>query len=274
MDTLTATSDDGKHLRLVRWTPDGWAAGAGRDALLLHGLAEHAGRYGHVAAALVAAGWRATFVELHGHGKSEGQRGHVSRWRRYVEDVQAAAAVVGGPFVMVCHSMGGLVGLCALMEPLTPRVRAIAISNPLLGVRVQAPPVKLKAAGVLSKLLPWLPLANEIDTSKLSRDPEVVRRYESDPLVYTRITPRWFTEMNAAREAVLAYAGQFTHPLHLMIGDADGICDPDAARAFGERWGGPRSVKVYPGLYHELFNEPEKETVLAELIAWMDGLAD
>jgi len=269
MGFLTVTSDDGTPLRLARWEP---ADGSTKNALIVHGLAEHAGRYEHVAAALVAAGWRVTFVELRGHGESGGQRGHVSRWHRYVEDLQAAAGAVGQPFVLVAHSMGGLVALSALREPMAPAVRGVAISNPLLGFRVQAPPIKLKAALVLSRLLPRLPLANEIDTSKISRDPDVVARYEADPLVYSKITPRWFTEMSNTMMEERAAAPEYRLPMHMMLGDGDGICDPTMALAFTEQYGGPASKVVYPGLYHELFNEPEKDQVLSDLSAWMDGL--
>jgi alpha-beta hydrolase superfamily lysophospholipase len=262
---LSAASDDGTRLRLARWG-DG-----DRDALLVHGLAEHAGRYTHVAAAMVARGWRVTLVELRGHGESEGARGHTGRWRRYVEDLQTAASTVGRPLVMVAHSMGGAVALDALREPFTPAVRALALSNPALQSAVVAPAWKLKASGLLSKLLPALPLNNEIPTAHLSRDLSVVRAYEADPLVYPKITPRWFTELMAAQQRIFEHAPRYTVPMRLMVGTGDQICAPEGARRLAGAWTGPKDVVEYPGLYHELFNEPERQQVLDGLLDWMDA---
>ncbi len=262
MHTLRST--DGTALRVARW------GSADRDVLIVHGLAEHAGRYEHVAAALVAAGWRVTLLELRGHGRSEGRRGHVMSWQDYADDVRAAATFVGRPFVLLAHSMGGLVSLSTLLEPMSPAVRALALSNPLLGVKVQAPAIKIKAAKLLSRLLPWLPLSNELDTNAISRDPAVVRAYEADPLVYGKITPRWYTEMLAAQVRVHAAAASYRLPLHLMVSDADQMCDHEAALRLFAAYGGPKSHVLYPHLYHELFNEPEQKQVLAELIAWLE----
>jgi alpha-beta hydrolase superfamily lysophospholipase len=101
----------------------------------------------------------------------------------------------------------------------------------------------------------------------------VVRAYEADPLVYGTISPRWGMEMLAASERVSGQGGAPRPPLYLMISDADQICDHHASAAVAERWGGPKQVVLYKGLYHELFNEPEKEEVFTGLSAWLGQLA-
>ena len=161
MQYLKTHSDDGTELRLARW-------GTGdHDILIIPGLAEHSGRYEHVAATLNAAGWRVTLLELRGHGKSGGRRGHVRYWHKYIEDVQAAAGAIGKPFVILAHSMGGLVAVSTLLEPLTPNPIAVALSNPLLGVAIEGPVWKIKAAKLLSRIIPSWPLDNEVDANLL-----------------------------------------------------------------------------------------------------------
>ncbi|MCK6507442.1 lysophospholipase [Myxococcota bacterium] len=260
-------SADGTRLRLVQWSPEGSPRG---EVLLVHGLAEHAGRYGHVAAALTAAGHRVTFVELRGHGQSEGKRGAIATWEEYVADLQAAAAFVRRPVHLVAHSMGGLVALDALRGPLAEQVRTLALSNPLTGVAVVPPRHLELAKNLLSRLTPRLALKNPLDPKDISRDPEVVRAYQADPLVFTTITPRWATEMEAAIARVHAHAGRYALPLLAMVGTADRICDHQATLRLATAWGHrSHTEKVYEGYYHELFNEPEKATVLADLVAWL-----
>jgi alpha-beta hydrolase superfamily lysophospholipase len=266
MRPVSVTSADGTGLNLRRWTARDRAIGA---VLLVPGLAEHYGRYDHVAAATTRAGFETTLVELRGHGGSEGKRGHVDAWSRYEDDLRAAAAHIGGPFYLVAHSMGGLVALSALLsEP--GLARGVVLSNPLLGVAVQAPPLKLAAAQALSKVLPRLSLSNELDVEAICRDPDVVRAYRQDPKVYSTITPRWYTEASAAMERVHAAAGNFKAPLLMLLGTGDRICDHQRAAAFYEAYGGAdKSLCRFEGYYHELFNEPEKDDVLEVVLGWL-----
>lgn len=236
-----------------------------RDLLVVHGLAEHALRYRHVAEAFAARGWTVHVLELRGHGKSGGKRGHVDRWSLYVDDVRAAAASLRPGWALLAHSMGGLVALDAVRDGLGPA--RLAVSNPLLGVRLKAPKVKVMAAGLLSRLAPRLSLKNEIDPAGLSRDPAVGRAYAVDPEVYDTITPRWYTEMEAARARVRA--ARFPVPLAFFLSDADPICDPMAAQALAQDVGAP--VKVYPGMLHEILNEIGKEQVIADIADWLEA---
>ena len=270
MKTRKIESADGTSLRVVTWD-EGPAEKSGRDVLLVHGFAEHAGRYTHVAATLNQAGYRVTFVDLRGHGESEGQRGHVDRWRRYVEDVWAAAACIEGSFAIVAHSMGGLVVLDALREVIRQPVIGVATSSPLIALGFDPPKLKLKAAGLLSRLLPRLNMPGELDPNNICRDPEVVRAYIADPLVFDTFTPRWFTEMRSATERVREAAPRANLPLLMLVGESDKVTSPSASIDLAGRWGGPKVLKRYPKLVHEVFNEPEKAEVLADLVAWLNA---
>jgi len=260
-------SSDGTVLNMVRW--DGPVVSKGQ-VLIVPGLAEHLGRYDHVATALVSVGFAVSGIELRGHGASGGKHGHVDSWSQYTEDVTAAVKTVGGRPILVGHSMGALVSLDALRGGLD--ISAIAMSNPLLGVTVEAPAIKVAAAKWLSKLLPTLSMSNELDVSQISRDPDVVARYEADEKVFSTVTPRWYTEMMGAIDRVQAAAANFGVPLLLQQGDGDLITSVPDATSFFERWGHDDKKRiVYPGLYHEIFNEPEKEQVLSELGEWLSG---
>ena len=259
-------SADGTQLHISTWEPAEYR----HTLLITHGLAEHMGRYQHVAEFFTAAGYRVVGLELRGHGDSEGKRGHVDAWARYGEDLAAALAHIGAPCVVLAHSMGGLVVLDHLRSlPHTPT--GVIATNPLLGVRVEAPAIKLALAGFLSRFLPWLSLSNELETSYISRDPEVVKAYEQDPRVYSTITPRWFTEMRDAMARVAQAAPEQKVPLLMVTSDADRICDPLAARKVANHWGGSSDQLTYPELYHEVLNEPEKDQVLAEILAWLQA---
>jgi alpha-beta hydrolase superfamily lysophospholipase len=257
-------SADGTRLRVLRFGPA--APAAGRDLLIVHGLAEHAERYSHVAAAFVARGWRVSVLELRGHGHSGGKRGHVQRWQDYVDDVNAAVPLMAADYAMLAHSMGGLVTLESLRLGLHPR--RVALSNPLLGVRVQAPVLKETAARGLSYVWPSLSLTNELDPAMLSRDPAVGAAYAVDPLVYNTITPRWYTEMRAAIQRVVA--ATYSVPIRFHLSETDPVTDPPVARELASR-GTTMDVREYPGMVHEILNEIGKEAVIADIAEWLEA---
>ncbi len=257
MQSRLIQSADGTRVRVVDF------GGTGAPVLLVHGLAEHIGRYGHVAKALVDRGFHVSMVELRGHGESEGKRGHVNRWDEYVADLNAAYNACETPMI-VAHSMGGLVTLDALRAGLRPP--RVLLSNPLLGVRVKAPRIKVLAGRLLSRILPSVSLTNEVPSSGLSHDPAVARAYDADPMIFHTITPRWFTEMEAATVRVLAVRPAV--PVAMLYSDADPITDTERAA----EWAAEHGVisRDHPGMLHEIFNEVGKEAVLTEVADWLE----
>ena len=258
-------ASDGTQLRTQVWTPDGTARA---NFLLVHGLSEHLGRYAHIGAELEAAGYCVTGVELRGHGRSEGRRGHVKTWNDYVDDLRSAAASIDGPFVLLAHSMGGLVA----MEYLAAggSAEAVILSSPLFDVGFEPPSWKASLASLLSYVAPALPLGNEIDPKWLCTVPEVVEDYENDPLVFRTVTPRWYTEMVAACARVPNSARRCRLPLYLNLGSEDCVVSNRSAREAFTHWAGPKKLREWEGYFHEPLHEPRWRDVLSEMLRWLE----
>ncbi|HEX2093453.1 MAG TPA: alpha/beta hydrolase [Longimicrobiaceae bacterium] len=254
-----------------------WEVEAPRAALLLsHGIGEHSGRYAALARDL--AGHRISVYALdhRGNGRSPGRRGHVRRFREFTDDLEAFRRSVAGslppglPVFLLGHSLGGLIALRYLQAyPEAPLAGAI-LSSPALGIAVEAPAWKTRLAGVLSRVLPALPFANEIDPAHLTHDREIVDTYRDDPLVHPRITPRLYTEMLTAIRLALAEGERIRVPLLFLIPDADRVVRPAAAQAFARGLACDVTVRVYPGFFHESLNEVGRERVVEDIAAWID----
>lgn len=264
LDDLRAA--DGMLLRRWRWQPPAPVRG---EILLVHGLGEHLGRYERVGAAAAARGWRVHGVDLRGHGRSAGRRGHVRSWTDYVADLEAAAGGLSPGHAVLAHSMGGLVALDWLRER-QQRVAAVALSSPLLGVSAAAPAWKVALGRLLSRLAPALPLANGLPPDGICSDPAVVRAYLADPLIFRTVTPRWFVEMERALERVHDHAGQFRLPLYLNLAGDERLVSNPRARALAAAWGGAVETHEWEALRHETLNEAEGPRVLAAILDWLE----
>ncbi len=253
------------------WSPDG-ASPAGR-VLLSHGYAEHGGRYRHVAERLTAAGFGVVVPDHRGHGRSEGRWVSAARFDDYVEDLhlvaRAAAAEWGdAPTVLVGHSMGGLIAAVYALHHAS-ELRGLVLSAPAV-ISPQVTGAAVAAGRVLSRITPELGVM-KLPLRKISRDPEVVAAYLADPLVHPRrVRARLGAEMLRAMEEVAAGLPRLTLPVLAMQGSEDALVDPSAAAYVHARVGSAeRALRVYPGLYHEIFNEPEREQVLNDLVEWV-----
>lgn len=268
----TAAAADGVSL-FVRH----WPAEAPRAVLLVvHGLGEHGGRYAALARDLVGRGISVSAMDLRGHGRSGGPRAYARRFEVLVDDVervrrQVAARSAGLPLFLLGHSLGGLI--CIRHLQAHPQAfRGAVLSAPLLGVAVKAARWKVAASGVLSKVVPWLPISNEIRPEELSSDPAYVRSYREDPLVHSKITPRLYTELMAHVGRAVEDAGRLPRPLFFIAPTADTVVDARAVRRFVEGLSGDVTYRRYEGFRHESLNERERERVVADVAEWMDGV--
>jgi alpha-beta hydrolase superfamily lysophospholipase len=240
--------------------------------LLVHGYAEHSGRYEEMALWFARRGFAVHAYDHRGHGRSEGVRCHVDRFDELLDDLERILDAVRGehpelPVTLIGHSMGGLVAL-AFLAARKPRVARAVTSGPALALGAVSP-FRVALARVAQRVLPRLALGSGLDPEGLSRDPEVVRRYLGDPLVVRTMTASLGAELIGAAPRTAALAGEVEVPLLMLHGEDDPLCAAEGSRRFhaGLRTEGC-ALRIYPKLRHEIFNEPEREAVWQDVIDW------
>lgn len=268
----TLTGKRGLALRYFQWYPAGEPKAV---TVLVHGYGEHMGRYRHVVEAMVKRGYAVWALDHRGHGESEGDRACVERFDYFVEDLQQVVREARGahptlPLVMVGHSMGGLIATrYTLRHP--DEVDALVLSGPALRIADDVPAVVKQVGSLLASLLPSLPVG-EIGENVLSRDPEVDRRIQADPLHYKgKMKARMGREMIQASEATLPRTHELAMPLLIMHGEKDQVTNPIGSRlAYELARSQDKTLKIWQDNLHEIFNELEKEVIIAYMLDWID----
>lgn len=274
----------------VRWqdgyeaTPGGalywqsWTPARPRAALLLvHGLAEHSGRYGHVARHFARRGYACHALDYRGHGRSPGPRVHIDSFDAWCDDVAAGLALTRRahpdlPVVPVGHSQGGLIVLLQALRDPDPRP-ATVVSSPFLGVAPPSRPSRALriATNVLVRVAPRLLVPNHVHPEWLSHDPAVGQAYQADPLVSHRLSAGWLRALRRAFAQVHAEAPGWSSPLLVLASDGDHLAHAEATRRWVARAPAAHLEAVYwNDLQHELFNETTKEEVFAVVEKWLD----
>ena len=272
----SVTTSDRLELVWQSWVPPGHQG----IIVIIHGLAEHGGRYRETAEALAANGWGVYTGDLRAHGLSSDPpragRVHVNRFEDYFLDVDAFMDLArrnhpAMPLFLLGHSMGGLITIrYALDRP--EGLSGVIISSPALGIHPESkPPVVLRImVSILSRLAPRLRVPSDLDTNAISRDPDVVKAYIDDPLISQKVSTRWYAEFLKSMAKAHAGAASLRIPMLLMQSGADRLVDPDAPGRWKEAApDGMVELVVWEGLYHEMLNEPEKEQVRARLLEWL-----
>ncbi len=266
MDTSTLTTSDGVALftRTVKATEPK------HELLLVHGVGEHSGRWVHHAELLARGGADVTLFDLRGHGHSEGpvlDTPSIERMHQDIAEVAAATVATSGrPWVLMGHSLGGL--LCAgyLIDEHTPVPNAAVLSAPALDDGL---PAALKAvAKALGGFAGGVRVDNTINGEYLSRDPKVGEAYEADELVHTKGTLRFGRATFAEMSRVRARADEIVIPTFVYHGAEDVLVPTSASAPLAASPGVER--KVLPGLRHETHNEPEGDQVIGDVVDWIN----
>lgn len=263
----------GSKIYYQSWTPPGDPKAV---LLITHGLAEHSGRYMNVVNHFVPKGYAVYGIDHLGHGKSEGTRVFVKSFDDYYDVLNIYLAMVEAwqpdkPIFMVGHSMGGLVAPLFVLTH-EPSLAGLILSAPLVKVPEHISPMLVFMSKILSSIVPKFGV-EEIDSEGVSRDPAVVQAYDNDPLVYRgKTTARLAAELLRGMQRLQAEASRIVLPALLMQGSLDKLVDPgDAELLYNIIGSKDRTLKVYPGLYHEIYNEPERERVFADMQAWLEA---
>jgi lysophospholipase len=263
------------HLRLF-WTSDLPDAPRAHVAVI-HGYADHIGRYRPVTEALTADGFAVHGLDYRGHGRADGRRGYCDKWPDYVEDLalfwdRVRKAAGGQKAFLLAHSHGALMAIHLLARGNLEGLTGVVLSAPYLKLAIIPPATKVLAARLVGKVVPWLPIQNELKPEDLTRDVAIQNATRNDPLYIRTVTPRWFVESTQAQLEAMAQAIRVTSPIFIFCGSEDGVAAPAAARSFFETVGSSdKKFKEYPGMRHEPLNEVGREEVFRDISNWISA---
>lgn len=271
-DVSNVVTRDGIELPLYRWP----VASPRATVALVHGLAEHAGRYTALAQRLNAAGIELFAIDLRGHGHAPGPRTWVERFDDYLQDADAlldAAAGSSAPLFLMGHSMGGEIAALYTIERATSRGRRLTgliLSSPALAPGRDVPRWMIGLSRFISRVWPRFP-ALKIDAALLSRNPAVVENNLRDPLVHHGAVPaRTGAEILIAMTRIEHGRAGLRLPLLVYHGTRDKLTEPDGSRTFGAQAGSPdKTLTLYEGSYHETMNDLDRKQVIDALIEWI-----
>lgn len=264
---------DGRRVFHRRWLPQGVARAA---VVIIHGYAEHSGRYDWTGERLAESGYAVYALDLLGHGQSDGKRALVRSMNEFLVDVRAFVALVrerepGRPLFLLGHSMGG--GITALYLGVDqPDVQGAVLTGAVLAADDRGPGIRERVLRALGRAIPSLGLA-KLKSATVSRDTAVVLAYDGDPLVYRgRMKAGLIAAMmRGIRRADESAPGTAT-PLLILHGGDDELTSPNGSRRLYDRVASAdRTLKIYDGLFHEILNEPERDVVIGDIVAWLDA---
>jgi len=257
------------------WMPEDLSTARGA-LIIVHGLAEHGGRYAHVGQFFAEQGFVVGAMDHRSHGKSDGKNSEFKSIDQLVEDLdifvqRMRERLPDVPMFMYGHSMGGLVTTLYVIKK-QPEFNAVILTGPALKISEDISPLLVKVSGLLAKIAPHMTTI-QLDGSAVSRDPAVVEKYNSDPLNYRGGIPACTAgALNNGIQEANARFGEFTLPLLVMHGEKDRLADPDGSRAIYAHSGSEdKHIKIFDGMFHELVNEPEKQDILNEMLAWVEA---
>lgn len=252
-----------------------WAIDAPKGVVVLvHGLGEHCQRYEHLATHLNEAGYALSSMDLPCHGQSDGIRGHVDSFDDYDSAVlmlheHTKMRYPNTPLFLLGHSMGGLIATKFLLAH-QDKFAGAMLSGAAIQSPQEPPAWQVIIIKTIAKFFPKTPVL-ALDASAVSRDPAVVEKYMNDPLVsHAKLSAQFLVSMTDAMDFCKDEAKFINLPLKIMHGSADVMTSPIGSQLLHDTVGSKdKTITLYDGLYHEIFNEPENEQIFSEIVDWM-----
>ena len=266
-------ANDGTLLFEQWWRP---VAETKAVLVIVHGIAEHSGRYAYVANYMGGHGYAVATFDLRGHGHSEGDRAYVRSFDEYLSDLDQFLARVreqepGKAIFLLGHSMGGtIIALFAITRQ--PDLGGLILSAAAIKLSEDISPLLVRLSPIIGRIAPKLPTI-KLDSALMSRDPQVVQKYDSDPLVYRGGTlARTGAELTAAMRRIQANIEAIKLPLLIVHGTDDGLANVEGSKELYARAGSSdKTLKLYEGFYHEVLNDPEKARVFDDIVQWLEA---
>jgi len=241
--------------------------------LLVHGFAEHCGRYARIAQQLADFNFASLRFDYRGHGNSDGKRGHIFQFEDYLADFDAAYSTLNErlrpsiPPCVMAHSYGGLISLHAAQ---THALSGMVLSSPFYGFAIRVPAWKSLAGKMLSKYIPSIALPTDIDPQSVSHDPATIAAYGTDPLIGRVASARWLTETEKAQRHLPDLAARIHVPILFQQAGDDKLVDAKAGREVFDAFSSTdKTWQDLPGQYHEIWFEIERDTTLGVVYEWL-----
>jgi len=240
--------------------------------ILIHGLGEHLGRYDDWATRFNREGFNVIRIDLPGHGKSEGKRGHIPDFDLIDEIIdkivlKAKDEFPGMPVVLYGHSLGGTIVLNHLLAK-QEGINLSVVTSPWIKLSFEPPRSKMILAGIVKNILPSLVQETGLVTEHLSHDTENVKKYIEDPMVHSKISVALFTGVHNAAGKILERGSEIDIQVLILHGRDDLITSPGGSRLL-EQISPNVKLRVWDGGFHELHNEPFKDEVFTEIVTWL-----
>lgn len=269
---FTIAGSTGNQLRIVSWLPPKMKF----LIVLVHGLGDHMLRYRSWASLFYNESIGIIGADLRGHGKSSGQRGN-GTYFEFTEDIHEVLKYthVQYPFVpkiIYGHSMGGNLALRYLIDN-KPNILGVIATSPWLKLYKQPNSFVLGIVSFLRRVFPSMPLSNGIKPRNISNDPEIVKLYQTDPLIHKRITPKLFFSLNESGLFILMNKHKINIPLLVMHGSGDKITSCKASIEFATFTSDKTTLQIWKGAYHELHHEFEKKEIFYYILRWIERIA-
>lgn len=273
------SADNKTHLSAHIFRPKNWQGEQSHRAMvILHGQGEHGGRYTHFPHFLSDTIHSFYALDHKGHGQSSGRRGHVNHFDHYADDACIAIRRYydflmekfgKSEIHLLGHSMGGQIAIRAMLKDRNLPIKSVCLSSPMFDLNFTIPKFKEVLGKLLLKVAPSLSLPGEPLADLVSSDPNVCEHYKNDSLNHGVASPSFYFSSLEAKKDSLNRADEIDYPCLILVAGNDRIIDPQSITSFFEKMSDQCDLKTYNDMYHEVFNEPDKEQVFSDLKEWV-----